>query len=79
MNYLNIILLFGGAISGGLAIFLFKNDNQQKLKLVLSFSGAYLFAITILHLLPDVYAGGDKMVGLYILGGFILQIILILF
>ena len=76
MNYLNIILLFGGAISGGLAIFLFKNDNQQKLKLILSFSGAYLFAITILHLLPDVYAGGDKMVGLYILGGFILQIIL---
>jgi zinc and cadmium transporter len=76
MNYLNIILLFGCAISGGLAIFLFKDDNQQKLKLILSFSGAYLFAITVLHLLPDVYATGDKKVGLYILGGFILQIIL---
>lgn len=76
MNYLNILLLFGGAISGGLAIFFFKKDNQQKLKLILSFSGAYLFAITVLHLLPDVYARGEKMVGLYILGGFILQIIL---
>ncbi|TAG99774.1 MAG: zinc/iron permease [Sphingobacteriales bacterium] len=76
MNFLNIILLFCGAIFGGLAIFFFKKDNQQKLKLILSFSGAYLFAITVLHLLPDVYASGTSTVGLYILGGFILQIIL---
>ncbi len=76
MNFLNILLLFSGAISGGLAIFFFKKDNQQKLKLILSFSGAYLFAITVLHLLPDVYATGNTVVGLYILGGFILQIIL---
>lgn len=76
MNYINLLILFGGAIFGGLAIFLFKKDNQQKLKLILSFSGAYLFAITVLHLLPDVYASGSKTVGLYILGGFILQIVL---
>ncbi|TAE35416.1 MAG: zinc/iron permease [Sphingobacteriales bacterium] len=76
MSYFNIILLFSGALFGGLSIFFFKNDNQQKLKLILSFSGAYLFAITVLHLLPDVYASGSKTVGLFILGGFILQIIL---
>lgn len=76
MNLLYIILLFGGAIFGGLSIFFFKNNNQQKLKLILSFSGAYLFAITVLHLLPDVYASGNNEVGLYILGGFILQIVL---
>lgn len=76
MNFLNILLLFCGAIFGGLAIFFFKKDNQQKLKLILSFSGAYLFAITVLHLLPDVYASGNNAVGLYILGGFILQIVL---
>ncbi len=76
MNFLNILLLFCGAIFGGLAIFFFKKDNQQKLKLILSFSGAYLFAITVLHLLPDVYVGGNSTVGLYILGGFILQIVL---
>lgn len=76
MNFLNIFLLFSGAIFGGLAIFFFKKDNQQRLKLILSFSGAYLFAITVLHLLPDVYASGNSAVGLYILGGFILQIVL---
>ncbi len=76
MNYLIISLLFFSAFIGGISIFFFKHDNRQRLKLVLSFSGAYLFAITILHLLPEVYASGERSVGLYILGGFILQILL---
>jgi len=76
VSYFNLVLLFSGAFFGGISIFLFKNDNQQKLKLILSFSGAYLFAITVLHLLPEVYADGSTTVGLYILSGFILQIIL---
>jgi len=61
---------------GGLGIFLFKTDNTNLLKLVLSFSGAYLFAITILHLMPDVYQSGNPQIGLYILGGFLLQIVM---
>ncbi|TAF44292.1 MAG: zinc/iron permease [Sphingobacteriales bacterium] len=76
MSYFNILLLFSGALTGGLSVFLFKNDSQQKLKLILSFSGAYLFAITVLHLLPDVYTDGNKTVGLFILLGFIFQIVL---
>jgi zinc transporter ZupT len=59
---------------GGLGIFLFKKDNSNRLKLVLSFSGAYLFAITVLHLMPDVYSSGNPQIGLFILGGFLLQI-----
>lgn len=76
MPYLNILILFFCALLGGVSVFFFKKDNQQKLKLILSFSGAYLFSITVIHLLPDVYQSGNKMIGLYILGGFILQIIL---
>ena len=59
-----------------MAIFLFKKDNTQRLKLILSFSGAYLFAITILHLIPEVYHQGDHRIGLYVLGGFLFQILL---
>jgi zinc transporter ZupT len=59
-----------------MAIFLFKKDNTQRLKLILSFSGAYLFAITILHLIPEVYHEGDPSVGLFVLGGFLFQILL---
>lgn len=69
-----LILLFGSSILGGIGIFLFKKDNASRLKLVLSFSGAYLFAITVLHLMPDVYHSGNPNIGLFILGGFLLQI-----
>jgi len=76
MEYWRLILLFSSALLGGLGIFLFKKDNTQRLKLILSFSGAYLFAITILHLIPHVYETGGEQVGLYVLGGFLLQILL---
>ena len=56
MESWQLILLFGSSLLGGLGIFLFKKDNSNRLKLVLSFSGAYLFAITVLHLMPDVYS-----------------------
>lgn len=76
MNYLTILILTAGALLGGLSVFFVKKDNPQRLKLLLSFSGAYLFAITVLHLLPDVYESHNHYIGLFILGGFILQILL---
>ena len=76
MEFWKLALLFGGAFFGGLGIFFFKSDNTQRLKLVLSFSGAYLFAITVLHLMPEVYHTSDPMIGLFVLGGFVLQIVM---
>lgn len=76
METWELILLFSSALFGGLAIFLFRKDNTHLLKLVLSFSGAYLFAITTLHLLPEVYHSGNPQIGLFILGGFLLQILM---
>jgi zinc and cadmium transporter len=76
MEIWKLALLFGGAFFGGLGIFLFKRDNTQRLKLILSFSGAYLFAITVLHLIPEVYQTSDHMIGLFVLGGFLLQILM---
>lgn len=76
MNYLFVFILTAGALLGGLSVFFVKKDNPQRLKLILSFSGAYLFGITVLHLLPDVYESHNHYVGLFILAGFILQILL---
>lgn len=76
METWELILLFASAFLGGSAIFLFKNTNASQLKLILSFSGAYLFAITLLHLIPDVYGSAEPHIGLYILGGFMLQILM---
>jgi len=74
MEIWELILLFSSSLLGGIAIFIFKKDNSNRLKLVLSFSGAYLFAITVLHLMPDVYSSNNPQIGLFILGGFLLQI-----
>ena len=77
MEIWKFLVLFFCAFFGGIAIFLVKSDKSQLLKLILSFSGAYLFAITVLHLIPDAYSGTDKAeIGIFILIGFLLQIFL---
>jgi zinc transporter ZupT len=77
MEFWKFLTLFFSAFLGGLAIFLVKNDKSQLLKLILSFSGAYLFAITVLHLIPDAYNSTDAHeIGIYILIGFLLQVFL---
>lgn len=77
MEIWKLCVLFFCAFLGGTAIFLVKSDKAKLLKLILSFSGAYLFAITVLHLIPDAYSGSDKwQIGVFILIGFLLQIFL---
>lgn len=77
MEIWKLLVLFFCAFLGGLSIFLVKSDKSQLLKLILSFSGAYLFAITVLHLIPDAYSGPDhEEIGIFILIGFLLQIFL---
>ncbi|OWK71055.1 ZIP family metal transporter [Pedobacter sp. AJM] len=77
MEIWKLCVLFFCAFLGGTAIFLVKSDKSKLLKLILSFSGAYLFAITVLHLIPDAFGGPDKSeIGIFILVGFLLQVFL---
>lgn len=74
-----ILILFISAFVSGISVFFVKRDNTQFLKLILSFSGAYLFSITVLHLIPHAYFDGNtapEILGLFILGGFIFQLVL---
>lgn len=74
-----VSILFISALLSGLAVFFVKRDNTNLLKLILAFSGAYLFSITVLHLIPHVYHSSTtapEIIGLYILGGFIFQLLL---
>lgn len=52
--------------------------NEKSFKLALIFAGAYLFAITILHIFPELFANKESayFMGLYILLGFLLQQVL---
>ena len=57
-----------------------KNKKNWNTKLLLSFSGAFLLALTLFELLPEVYNHLDtKLTGLFIMCGILLQIVLELF
>lgn len=59
--------------SGGLVLW-YQPKNILFSKLLLSFSGAYLFALIFLHLIPEIYSEVSWSIGLYILFGFLLQL-----
>ena len=73
MTYIVLII---SVFIGALIVQAVKELNANAIKLLLAFSGAYLFAISVFHLLPEIYSAGNKTVGIFILLGFILQIIL---
>jgi zinc and cadmium transporter len=73
MSPILYLILFLGVALSGLAVFAITLSTKW-LKLLLSFSGAFLFAISVLHLLPEIYSPGNKTVGIYILAGFFFQV-----
>jgi zinc transporter ZupT len=75
MNSIGYLILFLSVIISGLTV-LFVKISSKNLKLILSFSGAYLFAISVLHLIPELYSSGNNNIGIYILIGFFAQILL---
>ncbi|MBS1943694.1 MAG: ZIP family metal transporter [Bacteroidetes bacterium] len=54
----------------------FKTTDPLHVKLLLAFSGAFLLGVTVLHMLPELYERGSHAVGLWVLGGFMLQVVL---
>ena len=58
-------------------VWLTKPKNNDNIKLLLAFSGAFLLSLTFFELLPDVYNGNNpKIIALFILGGILLQVFL---
>jgi zinc transporter ZupT len=78
---MNIALVFIGLIAsvliGGLVVTYLKATNKsQFIKLALAFSGGFLLAIIFQHLIPDIYADGKAKMGIFILLGFLVQLVL---
>lgn len=61
---------------GFLVAYFLKQTKITSIKLLLAFSGAYLLSLTIFEFFPEVYKSTDKMVGLFVMIGILLQIIL---
>ena len=78
MNLTFIFLgLFLSVITGGIIVSYFKATNKSHfIKLALSFSGGFLLAIIFQHLLPDLYNDETQKIGVFILSGFLIQLVL---
>ena len=73
-------ILFITVLIGGFLSFRLKNVDNQYIKLLLSFSGAYLLSIIVFHLLPDIYEElNGKTAGILIMSGIVFQLVLELF
>jgi len=58
-------------------VYLIKPKKKEGLRLLLAFSGAFLLALTIFELLPEVYRNSDsKTIGIFIMLGILLQVFL---
>lgn len=72
---LKLLVLFFTPLLAGLLIFLVPKGRSANYKLMLVFAGSYLFAITVIHILPELYRQslGLELIGLFVLIGFFLQ------
>ena len=75
-NSLSNILPFFGAVLGMVIGYKIHDKSSKGLKLILSFSGAFLLGVTIFHLMPEVFSKVNNKPGLWIVSGIILQILL---
>ncbi len=76
MNLPLLIMLFLALPLAAGAWVRFKATDPSHVKLLLAFSGAFLLSITVLHMLPELYSRGSGHVGLWVLAGFMLQVVL---
>ncbi len=75
---IHAIILFVSAMAGGLMVYNFTRKEGVNFKLVLIFGGSYLFSITIIHILPELFHSGTSefSIGLFVLLGFYFQNVL---
>ena len=77
MNLTTIGLLFASVIAGAIVVEIFKPKKSKNIQILLTFSGAYLLAVSVLHLLPEIFHHNTTPnIGIFILAGFLIQILL---
>jgi zinc transporter ZupT len=72
---LKFIVLFFTPLIAGLLVYLLPTGKTRSYRLLLVFAGSYLFGITVVHILPELYRQNSEveLLGLFVLAGFFLQ------
>lgn len=71
------LLLIVSVVIGGLLVSSIDQEkNKHIIKLLLAFSGGFLLAIAFTHFIPELYYRDDFNIGVFILLGFLIQLVL---
>lgn len=73
--YLTASVLFISVVLSGTGVF-FAPLKKNHTRLLLSFSGAYLFSLSLVHFLPEIYQHSGSKAGIFVLVGFLIQLVL---
>ena len=73
---MSYVLQIAAVIFGLALIGMFSFNDRNSVKLLLAFSGSYLFSAVIMHFLPELIEAKGTSIGLFVLAGFLVQIIL---
>jgi zinc transporter ZupT len=77
MNFWEYLGLFLTAFIGGTASFFVSRDKWGTVQVLIAFSGAFLLALAVVHLIPGLWGSGVlPNPGLWVLAGFALQLLL---
>lgn len=69
--------LLGSVILGGFLVTYLKQTNKAHfIKLMLAFSGGFLLSVAFVHFIPDLYSDQTGSIGIFILIGFLIQLLL---
>ena len=76
MNLVTTMALFLTLPLAAGALVQFSKPNATLLRLLLAFSGSFLLSVALTHMMPELYAVGGEGIGPWLLGGFMLQVVL---
>jgi len=74
--FVNFALIASVLIGGLLVTLLNKSKNAKIIKLMLAFSGGFLLSIAFIHFIPELYESSSFNIGVFILIGFLIQLVL---
>lgn len=72
---LKLLVLFFVPLLAGMLVFIVPTGKLRSYRLMLVFAGSYLFGLTVVHILPELYRTSIELelTGLFVLAGFFLQ------
>lgn len=77
MIFITVISLIGSVLIGGALVQLMQSaQNEYFIKILLAFSGGFLLSIGFIHFIPELYEHSSASIGLFILLGFLIQLVL---